>query len=127
MSYIIKPRKNSAWKKHLRNNLLGEVIMFEKVVVNYSHARMLTKLLAKVINWAKKGDLHSRRLSLRYLDNRKNTLCLDPETNTEIKLMDKLFNILGKRYQDRQGGYSRIIKLGKRQGDNSPEVVFSLV
>ncbi|WNE41746.1 MAG: 50S ribosomal protein L17 [Mycoplasmataceae bacterium] len=127
MSYIIKPRKNSAWKKHLRNNLLGEVIMFEKVVVNSSHAKMLTKLLAKVINWAKKGDLHSRRLSLRYLDNRKNNLCLDPETNNEIKLMDKLFNVLGKRYQDRQGGYSRIIKLGTRLGDNSPEVVFSLV
>lgn len=127
MSYIIKPRKNSAWKKHLRNNLLGEVIMFEKVVVNSSHAKMLTKLLAKVINWAKKGDLHSRRLSLRYLDNRKNNLCLDPETNNEIKLMDKLFNVLGKRYQHRQGGYSRIIKLGTRLGDNSPEVIFSLV
>jgi len=127
MSYIIKPRKNSAWKKHLRNNLLGEVIMFEKVVVNSSHAKMLTKLLAKVINWAKRGDLHSRRLSLRYLDNRKNNLCLDPGTNNEIKLMDKLFNVLGKRYQDRQGGYSRIIKLGTRLGDNSPEVIFSLV
>lgn len=127
MSYIIKPRKNSAWRKHLRNNLLAEVIMYEKVVVNSSHAKMLTKLVAKVINWAKRGDLHSRRLSLRYLDNRKNTLSLDKETNTQIKTMDKLFNILGKRYQDRPGGYTRIIKNGKRQGDSSPEVVFSLV
>jgi large subunit ribosomal protein L17 len=54
-------------------------------------------------------------------------LSLDKETNTQIKTMDKLFNILGKRYQDRPGGYTRIIKNGKRLGDSSPEVVFSLV
>ena len=127
MSYIIKSGKNSAWEKHLRNNLLSEVIMYEKVVVNYSHAKMLTKIVAKVINWAKRGDLHSRRLSLRYLDNRKNNLSFCKEINSQIKMIDKLFNILGKRYQNRPGGYTRIIRTANRKGDNSPTVVFSLV
>jgi large subunit ribosomal protein L17 len=126
MSYIIKPKRNSDWRKHTRNNLLAEVIMYERIVVNKFASSMLTKIVAKVINWAKRGDLHSRRLSLRYLDNRKNTFSSDGKGNS-VKLMDKLFNDLGKRYKDRLGGYTRISKVDNRQGDNSPTVIFSLV
>lgn len=127
MSYIIKTGKNSAWGKNLRRNLLSEVIMYERVVINYSHARMLTKIVAKVISWAKKGDLHSRRLSLRYLNNRKDNLSFCKEKDTQIKMIDKLFDVLSKRYHDRSGGYTRIIRISNRKGDNSPTVVFSLV
>lgn len=126
MSYVIKPKRNSDWRKHTRNNLLAEVIMHEKIVVNKFASSMLTKIVAKVINWAKRGDLHSRRLSLRYLDNRKNTFSDNNEGNS-VKLMDKLFDDLGKRYKDRLGGYTRISKVDNRRGDNSPTVIFSLV
>lgn len=100
--------------------------MHEKVVVNKFAASMLTKTVAKVINWAKRGDLHSRRLSLRYLDNRKNTLSVNGDGEA-VRLIDKLFSDLGKRYQNRPGGYTRISKLANRLGDNSPTVIFSLV
>lgn len=100
--------------------------MHEKVVVNKFASTMLTKIVAKVINWAKKGDLHSRRLSLRYLDNRKSTLSIDSDGQA-VKLIDKLFNDLGKRYENRPGGYTRISKVTNRLGDNSPTVIFSLV
>ena len=131
MSYIIKPGKNSAWKKHLRNNLLSEIIMYEKVIVNTSHAKMFVKNLSKVINWAKKGDLHSRRLALRYIDNRKNTLCSadsnDQNSNNLIRMSDKLFNVIAKKYEDRNSGFIKINKLGFRRGDASEVVIVTLV
>jgi large subunit ribosomal protein L17 len=78
-------------------------------------AKSLTKLLAKLVGWAKRGDLHSRRLALKYLVNKKHQ-----------GVLQKLFTDLGERYKDRKGGYSRIIKNKPRIGDNSIRVVFSL-
>ena len=127
MSYIIKPSKNSAWRKHLRRNLAAEVIMYGKVAINSSHAPFLVKLVSKLIGWAKRGDLYSRRLSLRYLDGRKNTMVLDKSLDSPVRLIDKLFGVLAKRYEQRNGGYTRIIRLANRQGDNSPNVIVSLV
>ena len=127
MSYINKPGKNAAWRSHVLNNLVADVILHEKVETSLSLAKSkrkndLTKLLAKLVKYAKQDNLHSRRLALRYLVNKKNL-----EDQKGQKLLDKLFSDLKERYKDRAGGYSRIIKLNYRKGDNNQRVVFSLV
>jgi len=116
MSYINKPGKTTAWRSHVLNNLVADTILHEKVETSLPMARSLTKLLAKLVKWAKQDNLHSRRMALRYLVNKKNS-----------GVMNKLFTELKDRYQERKGGYSRIIKLNYRMGDNNLRVVFSLV
>ena len=125
MSYVNKPGKNSAWRKQRATNLLADIILYEKIATSLPTARRLTKLLAKLIGWAKVNTLHSRRLALRYLVSKKNVEIKEAEE--KIKVLPKLFNQLGKRYQDRPGGYSRIIKSKSRIGDNRPQVILSLV
>ena len=125
MSYIKKRGKNSTSKRKILKNLVADVILYEKIETNLPTAHALTKLLAKLIKWGKKNDLHSRRLSLRYLVNKKKTEII--RGGKKIKLFDKLFNELAIRYSARNSGYSRIIKLGHRIGDNTTRVLFSLV
>jgi large subunit ribosomal protein L17 len=63
-------------------------------------------------------------LALRYLVNKKNVEV--KQKGKKVKILSKLFNDLGKKYQNRPGGYSRVIKLGSRGGDNSLRVIFAL-
>lgn len=80
-------------------------------------ARRLTKLLAKLITWSKKNTLHSRRLALRYLVNKKH-----------LGVVDKLFSEeIREKYKNRAGGYTRIVKMGFRRGDGASRVFISLV
>ena len=116
MSYINKPGKNTAWRSHVINNLVADTILYEKVEISLPMAKSLTKLVAKLIGWAKQDTLHSRRMALRYLVNKKRS-----------GVVKKLFTDLKDRYQERKGGYSRITKLNYRMGDNNLRVAFSLV
>lgn len=125
MSYVNKPGKNSAWRKQQVTNLLADVILYEKIETSLPQARRLTKLVAKLVGWAKVNTLHSRRLALCYLVNKKNVEMKEGEE--KIKVLPKLFDQLGKRYQNRPGGYSRITKMKTRRGDNSLRVILSLV
>ena len=122
MSYINKPGKTTAWHTHVLNNLVADTILYEKVETSLPMARSLTKLLAKLIRYAKQDTLHSRRLALQYLVNKKKL-----EDKGGKKLLDKLFSDLKERYRDRAGGYSRITKLNYRTGDNDLRVIFALV
>ena len=139
MSYINKPGKTTAWRKHVLNNLVADVILYGKIETSLSLAKSnrknkknnLTTLLAKLITWAKKAHQnptnkqHFYRLALTYLVQKKN---VEIERNQEkVKVLSKLFGELGKKYQDRPGGYSRITKIGLRKGDNNLRVIFSLV
>lgn len=133
MSFILKPGKNSAWRNHVLNNLVADVILYEKIETSLPMAKSLTKLLAKLITWAKKAEKekenkelrqHLYRLALRYLVNKKKVEI--KQGKEKIKVLSKLFDKLGKRYQDRPGGYSRIAKLGLRAGDNNLRVIFAL-
>lgn len=137
MSFILKPGKNSAWRKHVLNNLVADAILYEKIETNLSLARSkkkndLTKLLAKLIGWAKKANQepekkqHFYRLALRYLVNKKKVEVKKKPSKEKTKVLNKLFTELGKKYQSRPGGYSRIVKLGSRDGDNGLRVIFAL-
>ena len=116
MSYINKPGKTTTWHHHVINNLVADTILYGKVETTQLRAKDLTILLARLIKWAKENTLHSRRLALRYLVNKKHS-----------GVVNKLFTELKDKYQERNGGYSRIIKLNYRKGDNSLRVIFSLV
>ena len=116
MSYINKRGKDAAWRKHMLNNLVADALLYGKIETSQTMARYLTKLLAKLIEWAKEDTLHSRRMALRYLVNKK-----------QLGVMSKLFTELKDKYKDRKGGYSRITKLNYRVGDNNLRVIFALV
>ena len=98
-------------------------------------AKSLTKLLAKLITWAKRVEKekenkelrqHLYRLALRYLVSKKRVEVKKKKSKEKTRVLNKLFTELGKKYQNRPGGYSRITKLGTRSGDNSLRVIFSL-
>lgn len=126
MSYIIRPPKR---RKQIINNLLSDIIVHEKVSVTGSYVKGLTKAFSKLVKWAKKGDLHSRRLSFRFLHSFKDVNIPNDQKN-EMKnftIVNKLFDEFGKRYRERNGGYTRVTHLGKRRGDASEIMLVSLV
>lgn len=94
-------------------NLASSIIIYEKVKTTEAKAKAVRTLLENMITVAKKGDLASRRRLI--------------ETLPQKMAIKKAFEVLGDRYKDRQGGYSRIIKLGARKGDGAEIVQIELV
>ena len=94
-------------------NLASSIIIYEKVKTTEAKAKTVKPLLEKIITTAIKGDLASRRELIRLL----------PQPMAIKKAME----ILAVKYKGRKGGYLRIIKLGKRQGDNADMVQIELV
>ena len=103
--------------KHRRSmlaNLTKAVIMNERIQTTQDRAKETRKFVDKMITYGKKGDLVSRRKALAFLHNDK-------------EVVNKLFNDLNKRYEKRNGGYTRIIKLNERKGDDALVVILELV
>lgn len=110
-------RKLGRDNKHRRSmlaNLTKEVIMKERIITTETRAKEVRKFVDKMITYGKKGDLVSRRLALAFLHN--DTVCVE-----------KVFNDLAKRYENRNGGYTRILKLDERRGDGALMVIIELV
>jgi len=105
------PYTSSKQKSQVRN-LCTELVIFEKVVVTRSMVKDVVKTFDRLVTYAKKGDLHSRRLAASV--PRKYHL------NSDVDALDKLFNDLAKRFSSRNGGYLRVLKLENRKGDNAP-------
>src|SRR5436309_15940573 len=94
-------------------NLVSSLIAAEGIVTTEAKAKALRPVAEKVITKAKKGGLHNHRQVLSYLNDKE--------------IAAKLFDDVGPRYADRNGGYTRILKLGPRQGDNAPMARIELV
>jgi large subunit ribosomal protein L17 len=105
--------RSSSHRKALLQNLAVAVLTHERVRTTEAKAKEVRGLVDRVITWGKRGDLHARRLAARRVQSR-----------TVVK---KVFDELAPRYRDRPGGYTRIVKLGYRHGDNAPMVVLELV
>ncbi len=105
--------RSSGHKKAIQRGLVTDLLNYEKVTTTEAKAKEVRVLAEKMITLGKKGDVAARRraLSVIYDDS----------------ITDKLFNELAKRYADRQGGYTRITKLGPRLGDSAPIVKLELV
>ena len=110
-------RKLGRDNKHRRSmlaTLTKQLIMNEKIVTTETRAKEVRKSFDKMISYGKKGTLVSRRLALAFLHNDENCV-------------NKVFNELAPRYKDRNGGYTRILKMKERKGDTALEVIIELV
>jgi len=107
----ILDRKKQPRELMLRN-LASSLIIYEKVKTTEAKAKAVKPLVEKVISLSKRGDLSAKRNVMKILPQ-----------HLAVK---KLFEVLSLRYKDKRGGYTRIIKLGKRQGDNADIVLISL-
>ncbi len=101
-------------RKAMFANLAAALIKHEQIVTTLPKAKDLRRVMDKFITLAKKGDLNSRRIAIGRLQGKQE----------EAK---KLFEVLGPRYKDRNGGYTRVLKAGFRFGDNAPMAVIELV
>jgi len=114
---MAKYRKLGREKSIRRSILAGitkDVIMNESVVTTDARAKEVRKFVDKMITYGKDGSLVSRRKALAFLHNDK-------------AVVNKVFNELAPRYAERNGGYTRIIKLKERIGDDALEVKLELV
>lgn len=109
-----KLSRKSGPRKALVRNLLSQIILHEKVITTVEKAKEVRPSLEKLITRAKGGTLADRRVAARTL------------SNNDLALV-KLFEELGPLYKERNGGYSRIIKLGMRKGDGAMMAQISLL
>jgi large subunit ribosomal protein L17 len=100
-------------RKALFANMSGSLIEHEQIKTTLPKAKELRPIVEKLITLAKRGDLHARRQAAAQLK--------------QDQYVAKLFDILGERYKDRQGGYVRIMKAGFRYGDMAPMAIIELV
>ena len=100
-------------RRALLRSLASELITHERIVTTEAKAKEARSLTEKIITYGKKGSLHHRRLALAELPNKV--------------VVKKVFDELAPRYQDRPGGYTRIIKLATRKGDAAPLAQIELV
>lgn len=105
--------RESAHRKALFRSLVTSLFEYGKIETTEIKAKEARPLAEKMITLAKKGDLHSRRLAAEVVN--------DPE------VLQKLFGEIASRYTSRNGGYTRLIKIGPRRGDAAPMVILELV
>ena len=108
-----KLNRTSSHRKALLMNLSNALIKHEQITTTLPKAKELRPFVEKVITLGKKGDLNARRKTISILQDEKNT--------------KKIFDIFADRYKDRSGGYTRIVKIGNRFGDNAPTAIIELV
>ena len=116
MKHNIKNRKlnrTSSHRKAMFMNMSNSLVKHEQITTTLPKAKELKRFIEKIITLGKKGDLFSRRKAISVLQDQK--------------MVKKIFDILSDRYKDRKGGYTRIIKLGNRIGDNAPMAVIEFV
>ncbi|SHJ87028.1 LSU ribosomal protein L17P [Malonomonas rubra DSM 5091] len=100
-------------RQHMMRNMVTSFFEHEKITTTDTRAKELRKVVDKMITLGKRGDLHARRQALQVIRDRQ--------------VVGKLFEMIAPRYTERPGGYTRIIKLANRQGDNAPMAIIELV
>ena len=108
-----KLNRTSSHRKALLMNLSNALLKHEQITTTLPKAKELRPFVEKLISLGKRGDLHARRKASSILQD-----------NNNIK---KVFDIFSQRYKERNGGYTRIVKLGNRYGDNAPTAVIELI
>jgi len=93
--------------------MCAALIKHEQIVTTLPKAKDLRPIVEKLVTLGKRGDLHARRQAVSQI--------------RDIAMVKKLFEVLGPRYQARQGGYTRVLKAGFRYGDNAPIAVIEFV
>ena len=109
-----KLSRDSAHRRSLLRNLCRDVVEHERIRTSQAKAKAVKPQVEKLITLGKRGDLHARRQALSELGQDK-------------FLVHKLFEEIAPRYADRDGGYTRIVKLGPRRSDSTEMVFLELV
>jgi large subunit ribosomal protein L17 len=114
-----QPRKgkrlggSASHQKVMLANLARSLIEHERLETTQTRAKEMQPLVEKLVSLAKRGDLHARRNALAIIQDRD--------------IIHKLFDEIGPRYSERDGGYSRIVKTGPRKGDAAPMAIIEFV
>ena len=108
-----KLNKTSSHRKAMFMNMSNALIKHEQITTTLAKAKELRRFVEKIVTLGKNGDLISRRKTISILQDNKMT--------------KKVFDVLADRYKNRSGGYTRIIKLGNRFGDNAPTAIIEFV
>ncbi len=108
-----KLNRPSDQRRALLRGLVTSILEHESVETTAAKAKAAQPMVEKMITLGKRGDLHARRQAASYL--------------TDSWVVRKVFEVLGPRYEDRPGGYTRIVKAAPRRGDGAPMVIIELV
>ena len=108
-----KLNRTASHRKAMFANMAAALIKHEQIVTTLPKAKELRPIADKLITLAKRGDLHARRQAISKVRDKD--------------MVAKLFDTLGPRYEERKGGYTRVLKAGFRFGDNAPMAVIELV
>lgn len=112
MAYRKLGRK-SAHRQLMLRNLVTDLLANGKINTTETRAKEIRKLAEKMVTLGKRGDLHARRQALAFI--------------TDETVVKNLFDDIAPKYQERNGGYTRIIKVGPRRGDNAPMAIIELI
>lgn len=126
--------RDTAHRKALRKNMIAELLIHEEILTTEAKARMLRPAAEKIITLAKRGlakndaaqTIHARRLAAARIARFRQ---VEDETGDieEVDVVKKLFDDIAPRFADRPGGYTRMVKIGKRSGDNADMAMIMLV
>ena len=108
-----KLNRTASHRKAMFANMAASLIEHEQIVTTLPKAKELRPIADKLVTLAKKGDLASRRLAISRI--------------RDVAMVRKLFDTIGPRYEDRNGGYTRVLKAGYRYGDSAPMAVIEFV
>jgi large subunit ribosomal protein L17 len=100
-------------RKAMFANMAAALIKHEQITTTLPKAKELRPVVEKLVTLGKRGDLHARRQAISQI--------------RDVAMVKKLFDVLGPRYKDRHGGYTRVLKAGFRYGDNAPVAVIEFV
>jgi large subunit ribosomal protein L17 len=105
--------RSPSHQKAILANLARELLIHDRITTTETKAKRARPVVERLITYGKKGDLAARRQALKVINDRR--------------VVDRLFEEVAPRYRDRDGGYTRILKLGPRQGDSAPMVLIELL
>jgi large subunit ribosomal protein L17 len=105
--------RTSSHRLATMRNMVTSLLQHEKIETTEAKAKELRPLTEKMVSLGKRGDLHARRLAMRVI--------------RDESVAKKLFDDIAPRFKDRAGGYTRILKVGRRHGDNAPVSIIELV
>jgi large subunit ribosomal protein L17 len=108
-----KLNRTSEHRRAMFANMAAALIKHEQIVTTLPKAKDLRPVVEKLITLGKRGDLHARRQAVAKI--------------RDLAMVKKLFEVLGPRYKERNGGYTRVLKAGFRYGDSAPVAVIEFV
>ena len=119
--------RTSAQRKAMLRDLTTDLIINERIVTTEARAKEIRSTTEKMITLGKRGDLAARRLAAAYVRNEVADVREEDDKIVVQSALQKLFSDIAPRYAERNGGYTRILKVGPRRGDAADMVVIELV